>query len=89
MDKVLSSIAVSPKYFNLEANLSDDSGKNKLMFKAKSTYENPSAKGHYIIDSQDMAIEEYYFLNDRPTKEFTHKRGIRYRNVFYEVKVIF
>ncbi len=89
MDKALSSIAVSPKYFDLEANLSDNSGKNKLMFKAKSTNENPSAKGHYIINSQDMAIEEYYFIDDRPTKEFTQKRGIKYRNVFYEVNVHF
>ncbi len=89
MDKVLSSIAVSPKYFNLEANLSKNGTKNKLMFKAKSTYENLSAKGRYIIDSQDMAIEEYYFIDDRPTKEFTQKRGIKYRNVFYEVNVHF
>lgn len=89
IDQAFSSIYTPPKDYDFKENLSEDGRKNKLMFKAKNTFENSSVKGYYIIDSQDMAIEEYYFIGDGPTGKFTQKRGIKYRNVFYEVNVHF
>ncbi|UII76431.1 carboxypeptidase-like regulatory domain-containing protein [Flagellimonas sp. HMM57] len=89
IDRAFSSIYISPKDYDFKENLAEDGKKNKLTFKLRDTFENSSAKGYYIIDSQDMAVEEYYFVGNGPTEEFTQKRGIKYRNVFYEINIHF
>lgn len=90
LDNIISSIAMSPKFYDFEKSISEDGTLDKLEFKANSSHNNPSSRGYYIIDPNDIAIQEFYLVEDRSnTVPFEENWGVKYRTVFFEKNIHF
>ncbi|UJH68197.1 carboxypeptidase-like regulatory domain-containing protein [Allomuricauda sp. SCSIO 65647] len=89
IDKILSSIAINPKYYHIEDYPSASGKTIKLFFKANTKHDIPDTEGYYIIDSEDKAIQEFYLIEKRPTDIFDENWGVKYRTILFELNVHF
>ncbi len=87
MDKMFSSIAMSPKLYDFGKNTSLDKNLTKLTFKAKSLQHNLSAYGHYVINSSDKAIQDFYLIDPNPADSYEENSDVKYRTIFFEMNI--
>lgn len=89
INSVLTSIAMSPEFYNFHEDISKDSSHIKLAFKANDAHSNKSSKGHYVIKKADNAILEFNLMEGLGAGVFEERAGVRYRTSSIEIKVYF
>ena len=84
----MTSIYVNPKSYHFDQTSSEDSLFTKFSFSPKPTSKF-SSKGYYIVNTEDLAFNEFYLINDSKEQAFHEKGEFKYRTIFYEVNVRF
>jgi len=81
------SVGLQKEHFLFKEGSLPDSTYIKLEFTPKEDGKYAS-KGYYIINTENYAIEEFYFINEKPTP-LIKKRYLQYRTIFHEKRIKF
>ncbi|MFW5700303.1 MAG: hypothetical protein ACOCWM_01325 [Cyclobacteriaceae bacterium] len=61
----------------------------KIAFEANEANPDPTSKGHFIVDKETGAVEEYYSIQGLGNKPYEERFGVRSRTTYVEIKVNF
>lgn len=85
---LMASVFASSKAYKYKEIPLQDNNFEKLSFEPKNP-KKEHLKGYYILNSKDNALIEAMLQNTFKDREFTKKRGIKYRTTFFKKRVNF
>ena len=89
LNRVMLIIFNSSRLYDFSHIFDKDAEYVKLIFEANEKHPNPNTKGHYIIDKNTGALEEYYTDEDLSNTTYEQRSGYSFRTSDVTVKVNF